>query len=69
MAGKKPAKVSSSSKEKKNDLPGKAIYYMGLKTEGFTCPTCNKNLIKGIIYEDGSAMYCCRGCIPKKETA
>lgn len=70
MAGKKPAKVNAGNKKQAEALPGKAIYYLGSKgTDGFTCPTCKRTLLKGIIYEhtDGSS-YCCRGCIPKATT-
>ena len=68
MAGKKPAKKNITSiKEVKKDLPGKAIMYYGVAQRGFTCPTCNKNLIKGIIYEHTSGSYCTRGCIPAPE--
>lgn len=67
MAGKKPAKVNSSNKKEIVILPGKAIYYMGLMTEGFTCPTCKRTLIKGIIYEHEGAHYCKRACMPKPE--
>lgn len=67
MAGKKPAKVNSSTKKEVVTLPGKAVYYMGLMTEGFTCPSCKRNLIKGIIYEHEGGSYCTRGCIPKPE--
>jgi hypothetical protein len=42
---------------------------MGLMTEGFTCPVCKRNLIKGIIYEHEGSSYCKRGCIPKLEKA
>jgi hypothetical protein len=69
MAGKKPAKVNSSTKKEVVTLPGKAVYYLGSKgTDGFTCPFCKRSLMKGIIYEhtDGSS-YCCRGCIPKPQ--
>jgi hypothetical protein len=69
MAGKKPAKVNSSNKKEVVVLPGKAIYYMGSKgTEGFTCPSCKRTLLKGIIYEHtDSSSYCSRRCIPKPE--
>lgn len=69
MAGKKPAKVNAANKKEVVTLPGKAIYYMGAKnTNGFTCPTCKRSLLKGIIYEytDGNS-YCSRKCIPKQE--
>jgi len=67
MAGKKPAKVNSSNKKQVVILPGKAVYYMGLMTGGFTCPVCKRNLIKGIIYEHEGSSYCTRACIPKSE--
>jgi hypothetical protein len=67
MAGKKPAKVNSTIKKEIVVLPGKAVYFMGLMTEGFTCPVCKRNLIKGIIYEHEGSSYCKRGCIPKPE--
>ena len=68
MAGKKPAKRNVTNvKEVKKELPGKAVMYHGLLTAGFTCPTCNRQLIKGIIYEQGSEAFCSRSCIPKVE--
>jgi hypothetical protein len=67
MAGKKPAKVNSGSKKEKVDLPGKAVMYMGVQGREFECPTCKRTLIKGIIYEQGQAAFCKRGCIPKLE--
>lgn len=66
MAGKKPAKVNASNKKEVIVLPGKALLYFGSKdAQPFSCPTCKRSLIKGIIYEhtDGSS-YCKRGCIP-----
>ena len=63
MAGKKPAKINSNNKVKESERLGKATMYIGYKTAGFTCPTCNKNIIKGIIYEHNSALYCSRYCI------
>ena len=68
MAGKKPAKVNSSNKKEVNTLPGKAVMYMGSKNaEPYTCPTCSRSLIKGIIYEHEGSSYCKRGCFPKVE--
>jgi hypothetical protein len=70
MAGKKPAKRNITNvKEVKKELPGKAIMYYGVPEKPFTCPSCNRSLVKGILYEDGANMYCCRGCIPAKEVA
>jgi hypothetical protein len=68
MAAKKPAKKNvANTQEKKKELPGKAIMYYGVPGKGFTCPSCSRTLIKGIIYEEGTSQYCCRTCIPKKE--
>lgn len=68
MAGKKPAKVNSSNKKEKITLLGKAVLYFGSKeAQPFCCPTCNKTLIKGIIYENSdNKLYCTRVCIPKE---
>ena len=69
MAGKKPAQRNITNvKEVKKELPGKAVLYYGVPEKPFICPKCNKSVIKGIVYEDGSNMYCTRGCIPAKET-
>jgi hypothetical protein len=68
MAGKKPAKKNiTNTPEKKKELPGKAVMYFGVPGKGFTCPTCNKTLIKGIIYEYNGSSFCTRSCIPKPE--
>ena len=68
MAAKKPAKKNITTvKEAKKELPGKAIMYYGVPGKGFTCPTCDRTLIKGIIYEHNSSSYCTRGCIPAPE--
>lgn len=70
MAGKKPAKRNiTNTKEVKKELPGKATMYYGVAERPFICPSCKKSVVKGIVYEDNGSMYCCRGCIPAKETA
>lgn len=70
MAGKKPAKRNvSNAKEIKIELPGKAIYYFGMKGTGFSCPICKRSLMKGIIWEHKNGLYCTRKCIPKEEVA
>jgi len=68
MAAKKTAKrtQSDSSNKKVKEQLGKPIYYMGIKTEGFLCPSCNKKLNKGIIYEHENVLYCNRKCIVTK---
>jgi hypothetical protein len=51
MAAKKPAKKNvANTQEKKKELPGKAIMYYGVPGKGFTCPSCSRTLIKGILY-------------------
>jgi hypothetical protein len=68
MAAKKPAKKNITTiKEVKKDLPGKAVMYFGVPERPFLCPTCDRTLIKGIIYEHNSSSYCTRGCIPAQE--
>lgn len=70
MAGKKPAKrnISTPAKEAAKQLPGKAVLYYGSDLRPFVCPTCNRSLIKGIIWEEANSAYCTRTCIPKSET-
>jgi hypothetical protein len=68
MASKKPAKKNvSNTQEKKAELPGKAVLYYGTPGKEFVCPTCKRQLIKGIIYESNAASYCKRMCIPKPQ--
>ena len=72
MAGKKPAKpIAGQNRDKGPQLPGKAVKFFGAaNTAPFVCPTCSRELTKGIVYEDNSKMYCKRGCIPSvKESA
>ena len=65
MASKKPAKVNAGTqREKGKVLPGKAVMYFGSKNAlPFTCPTCLRQLIKGIIYEENNSAFCSRTCI------
>lgn len=69
MAPNKPAKRNiTNSVEKTKIEPGKAVKYFGSKNAlPFSCPTCLKTLIKGIVYEDNSSSYCSRTCIPKPQ--
>jgi hypothetical protein len=71
MAGKKPAKrnVSNNQKEVKKELAGKAILYKGYKGHEFSCPSCTRRLVKGIVWEDSGSLYCSRLCIPKQNEA
>lgn len=69
MATNKPAKRNiTNTAVKEKTLVGKAVQYFGSKTaKPFVCPTCNKTLIKGIIFEDSTISYCSRTCIPKPQ--
>lgn len=66
MAGKKPAKKNVSNTPVatlKVQQPGKPVLYVGLKGVSFTCPTCNRNLQRGIVYEYNNENFCSRSCI------
>ena len=68
MEAKKQAKKNITTiKAVKKDVPGKAVMYFGVPERPFLCPTCDRTLIKGIIYEHNSSSYCTRGCIPAQE--
>lgn len=72
MASKKPAKpIAGQNRDKGPQLPGKAIKYMAPTKNAalFECPTCHRTLARGIIYEEGNAFYCKRGCIPAKQAS
>lgn len=62
---KKPAKKNHANTATiaKVDLPGKAILFFGSKGVSYTCPTCERTLQKGIIYEHGGSQFCSRACI------
>lgn len=67
MAAKKPAKRNiANAQEKKVELPGKIVMYYGTKDKPFECPSCKRELVKGIIYEHNNSTYCTRTCIPKE---
>lgn len=69
MAGKKPAKpIAGQSRDMSKALPGKAVKFFGLaNAQPFVCPTCSRELVKGIIYEENNSAYCSRVCIPKPQ--
>lgn len=72
MASKKPAKrnVSNSTPTlKQNDQIGKPVYYLGLIGKVFCCPTCNRKVGKGIVYEHNNKNFCSRRCIKQEEKA
>lgn len=65
---KKPAKpIAGQAKETGTVLHGKAVKYMSVVRgqNPFICPTCKRELYKGIIYEYNNICYCKRNCFPK----
>jgi hypothetical protein len=62
MASKKPAKIASYEKVA-NTLIGSAVLYFGIMDRHFTCPSCNRSLSKGIIYEKDKNQACSRRCL------
>lgn len=69
-ASKKPAKKNfSNTVDKGPDIIGKAIYYLGLGNKKFNCPTCNRDVRKGILYEHSNKIFCKRGCIRNEQNA
>lgn len=70
MVSKKPAKKNfSNTLEKAPEVLGKPIYYLGLGDKSFNCPTCNRNVGKGILYEHSGKIYCKRICIKNEQAA
>jgi hypothetical protein len=72
MASKKPAKpIAGQSRDTSKLLPGKPTKYIApIKGQNaFVCPTCNRELYRGIIFEHESKYFCTRKCIPKTEAA
>ena len=65
MVGKKPAKVASYEKVA-NTLVGNAVLYFGIGDKRFNCPSCNRVLSKGIIYEKDKTQACSRKCLAER---
>jgi hypothetical protein len=66
MAGKKPAKKNVSNTPVatlKVEQPGKPILYIGLKGKSFVCPSCSRELQRGMVYEHNNEKFCSRNCI------
>lgn len=65
----KPSKNQRVSADRpvKKELAGKAVLYVGSYGTSTECPTCKVKITRAIMWEDGSSMYCSRGCIPNKE--
>lgn len=67
MASKKPAKpIAGQNRDKGPQLPGKAVLFYGMSgAKPFCCPTCGRQFVRGIFYEENNQGYCTRRCIPK----
>jgi hypothetical protein len=59
---KRAAKLATDTKTQKV-LSGKPIMYIGILGTAFSCPVCNREVIRGILYEENSVNYCSRGCV------
>jgi len=69
MAKNKPAKRNvTNTIVKKIEVPGKAIKISGVLGSFVECPTCKRQIKKGIMYEHTDKnIYCTKNCIPKPE--
>lgn len=65
---KKPAKrPTGDALQKKQELIGRPILYIGTIDTFFTCLTCQRQLRKGIIYEHEGLRYCSKRCIKPQD--
>lgn len=63
MAGKKPAKRSTSTPIVREDY-GKPTLYVGLTPDTkHVCPECGKKTKRAIIREYKGVLYCSKGCV------
>lgn len=64
MAGNKSGKSNNPLLNAKPiEEPGKPVLYIGLLGKKFTCPTCERSLSRGIIFENLDKRYCSKRCI------
>lgn len=62
MAGKKPAKVAFSERVKTVPV-GSAALWISNGGSPYVCPSCSRQMKKGIIYEDKGRNACSRECL------
>ena len=66
MAGKKPAKRSTSTPVAPKEDYGKPTLYVGLTPDAnHICPECGKRTKRAIIREYKGILYCAKGCVVK----
>lgn len=63
MATKASKRLNSELGTKEKELLGKPAKFFGILGEKFTCPTCFRQLKRGIIYDHNGTLYCSRNCI------
>jgi len=66
MAGKKPAKknfANAAPVVQKVEEKGKPILFYGISGVKFHCASCNREFIKGMIYEHNNERFCSKNCI------
>ncbi len=65
MAGKKPAKLATSTKTAKK-LLGEKVLFVGLgKNVVNTCPNCKSSTSRGMVSRYQDKMYCSELCVEK----
>ena len=66
MAGKKPAKRSTSTPVAPKEDYGKPTLYVGLTPDAnHICPECGKRTKRAIIREYKGILYCTKSCVIK----
>lgn len=60
---KKPAKTPTDFINKKVEVPGKSVRYIGIGGKVFSCPSCDRSFSRGMVFEFKDNMYCSRRCI------
>lgn len=66
MAGKKPAKRSTSTLVALKEDYGKPTLYVGLTPDtNHVCPECGKKTKRAIIREYKGMLYCAKACVAK----
>ena len=66
VAGKKPAKRSTSTSVAPKEDYGKPTLYVGLTPDtNHVCPECGKKTKRAIIREYKGVLYCAKTCVAK----
>jgi len=66
MAGKKPAKRSTTTLAAPKEDYGKPTLYVGLTPDtNHVCPECGKKTKRAIVREYKGILYCAKACVAK----